>query len=416
MARRQTRVSADQTLALLADPYRFVSARCRELGADAFETRVLLKETVCLKGREAAELFYDADRFKRAGAMPAPIGKTLLGEGGVQGLDGDEHRHRKQMFMELMGAERVAALGELVRAEWLTAAARWAATQADIRLYDELHPMLTRAVCAWAGVPLPDAELETRAGQLRALFDAAGSRSLRHLWSRQARRQVDRWLADVVEAVRDGRLDPGVQTAAHRIALARDLDGSLLPPRVAAVELANVLRPTVATAVYIVFVAHALRVYPERAAVCLASADGRRAFVQELRRYYPFFPAVLARARRPFTWQGLEFPAERQTVLDLYGTNHDPAIWSDPDAFRPQRFLERTPGPFEFVPQGGGDHHLGHRCPGEWIVIELMERSMQILAEDIDFDVPDQDLSIDFRRLPALPRSGFLMTHVRRKA
>ncbi|MCK5909229.1 MAG: cytochrome P450 [Caulobacter sp.] len=405
----------DATLALLADPYRFISKQCERIGADGFETHVLLKDTICLRGPEAAALFYDVDRFKRDGAMPSPIRKTLLGEGGVQGLDGDAHRHRKQMFMALMAPERVAALGDLVRAEWLQTAERWASAKTAFRLYDELHPMLTRSVCAWAGVPLQDAELETRAGQLRALFDAAGSRSLRHLWSRQARRQVDRWLAGIVEAVREGRLDPGEQTAAHRIALARDLEGSLLPPRVAAVELANVLRPTVATAVYIVFVAHALRAYPERAAACLSSADGRRAFVQEVRRYYPFFPAVIARARRPFTWRGLEFPPERQTILDLYGTNHDPGVWGDPEAFRPQRFLERTPGPFEFLPQGGGDHHLGHRCPGEWIVVELMERSLQVLAEDIDYDVPDQDLSIDFRRLPALPRSGFVMTNVRRK-
>ncbi len=409
------RLTGDQTLALLADPYRFVSTRCRELGVETFETRVLLKETVCLKGREAAELFYDTDRFKRAGAMPAPIRKTLLGEGGVQGLDGEEHRHRKQMFMDLTAPERVAALGDLVRAEWLGAAERWATASADIPLYDELHPMLTRAVCAWAGVPLGCDEADTRASQLRALFDAAGSRSPRHLWSRHARRQVDHWLAGIVEAIRVGRLDPGEQTAAHRIALARDLDGTLLPPAVAAVELANVLRPTVATAVYIVFVAHALRAYPEPAAACLSSADGRRALAQEVRRYYPFFPAVIARTRRPFTWRGLLFPAERQTILDLYGTNHDGAVWGDPEAFRPQRFLERTPGPFEFVPQGGGDHFNGHRCPGEWIVLELMERSLQVLTQDIAYEVPEQDLSIDFKRLPALPRSGFVMANVRRK-
>ena len=42
----------------------------------------------------------------------------------------------------------------------------------EIVFYDELHEPLTRAVCAWAGVPLPDDEAGNRAGELRALFDA----------------------------------------------------------------------------------------------------------------------------------------------------------------------------------------------------------------------------------------------------
>ena len=58
-----------------------------------------------------------------------------------------------------------------------------------------------------------------------------------------------------------------------------------MAPRVAGVELLNVLRPTVATAVYITFVAHALDAQPawkER----LALGDGHEdlAFVEEVRR------------------------------------------------------------------------------------------------------------------------------------
>ena len=97
----------DATLALVTDPYRFISKQCDRIGADGFETHVLFKDTICLKGPEAAALFYDVDRFKREGAMPSPIRKTLLGDGGVQGLDGDAHRRRKQLFMDLMAPERI---------------------------------------------------------------------------------------------------------------------------------------------------------------------------------------------------------------------------------------------------------------------------------------------------------------------
>lgn len=94
-------IKFDSTLALLADPYEFVSKRCRRYGADLFETRLLLRSTICMTGPKAARLFYDPDRFMRRGAMPGRIQKTLLGKGGVQGLDDAAHRHRKRMFMSL---------------------------------------------------------------------------------------------------------------------------------------------------------------------------------------------------------------------------------------------------------------------------------------------------------------------------
>jgi fatty-acid peroxygenase len=402
----------DATIALLADPYQFISEQCQRLGTDGFETHVLFKDTTCLKGPEAAAVFYDPERFKREGAMPSPIRKTLLGDGGVQGLDGDAHRHRKQLFMGLMAPDRIRALGDLIDEEWTRAAACWGSKGGDICLYDELHPMLTRAVCAWAETPLEEADVQRRARQLRALFDAAGARSPRHLWSRYARRKVDRWLKGVIESVREGRHRPAEDTPTFRIAHARDLSGDLLPAEVAAVELANVLRPTVATAVYVVFLAHALHLHPEAALAAGESAAARIAFLQEVRRFYPFFPSLIARTRRPFTWRGLTFQQDRQVILDLYGTNHDRQAWGDPAAFRPDRFEARPPGPFDFVPQGGGDHLAGHRCPGEWIVLEILERSFEVLTRQIRYEVPEQNLSIDVRRLPALPRSGFVVRDV----
>ena len=77
--------SVDGTLGLLRDPYGFVRKRCQRYGADLFETRLLLRRTICMTGPEAAQLFYDPDRFRRRGAMPGRVRRTLLGVGGVQG-------------------------------------------------------------------------------------------------------------------------------------------------------------------------------------------------------------------------------------------------------------------------------------------------------------------------------------------
>lgn len=134
----------------------------------------MLQRTICMMGKEAAELFYDPQRFMRSGAPPGRIEKTLFGRGGVQGIDNEAHRRRKQMFMSLMTPERIGALGQTTDEWWRRYARKWGA-MGEVILYDELHGLLCRAVCAWAGVPLPEAEVGQRTHELTALFDKAGA-------------------------------------------------------------------------------------------------------------------------------------------------------------------------------------------------------------------------------------------------
>lgn len=408
--------SFDSTLALLRDPYRFISKRCRRYRSDLFETRLMLRKTLCMTGPEAAELFYDERRFMRHGAAPGRIQKTLFGQGGVQGLDDEAHRHRKQMFMTLMTAERVGQLAGLTADEWSTHARKWASMDRVI-LYDELHELLARAVCAWAGVPLAESEVRRRTRELTALFDAAGAVGPRHWWARMARKRSERWIEGIVGQIRAGRLRVPEASAAHVIAWHRDLNDDLLSPHVAAVEILNLLRPTVAVAVYIVFIAHALHQHSECRQKLQSGEDGyAEAFVQEVRRFYPFFPSVMALVRQDFKWKDYSFPQGRRVVLDLYGTNHDARTWDAPEEFRPERFRQWDGNPFNFIPQGGGDHVLSHRCAGEWITIALMKVALSYLAGRLTYDVPEQDLRIDYERLPALPRSGFIIRNARLEA
>lgn len=401
--------SLDATVSLLLDPYGFIGDRCRRHRADLFETRLMLRRTICMTGPAAAEIFYDEARFMRRGAMPERIRKTLLGRAGVQGLDDADHKHRKQMFMSLMTPQRIGELTDLVIDGLRAASLRWASMN-RVTLGEELPKILTRAACAWSGIPLREPDVARCTRELTAMFSYAGSVGPRHWWSRVARKRAERWIGDIIGQVRGGELAPPEQSAAHVISLHRDLNGRLLPASVAAVEVLNILRPTVAVSVYIQFLAHALHVHPE---LRLSSApEDRDSFVQEVRRFYPFFPAVAAVARESFDWKGYRFPKGRRVLLDLYGTNRDRRAWKPPDRFLPERFKGREPDPLAFVSQGGGDHFLGHRCAGEWISIELMKAAMCFLTEEIVYDVPEQDLRIDMRRLPAVPRSGFVIENV----
>ena len=406
----------DSSLALLADPYRFIQRACRAAGSDVVATRILLRHTLCMTGPDAARLFYDPERFARAGAAPEPLRATLFGKGGVQGLDGAAHRHRKALFLALNHADLLAGLERVAEREW-HACLRRPMGAAPVSLYAFAQDWLARSACAWVGLPLAEHDAARRTRQLVALFDRAAAGVRGNLAARLARRRAEDWLAERVMAARRRHVEFDPDGRAHRVAWHHDAHGVLLPPRVAAVELLNVLRPIVAVSVFVVFAAHALECHPASYRVLAREDDAAylEAFVQEVRRFYPFFPAVAARVVKRFEWEGRTFHPGTRALLDLHGTNHDARSWESPDEFRPARFLLRTPGAFDFVPQGGADAATHHRCPGEAVVVGLVKLAVRQLTRRTAYQVPAQDLRLDLSRLPALPRDRFLVTGLREK-
>ncbi|MEH0844390.1 cytochrome P450 [Micromonospora sp. CPCC 205711] len=405
--------SPESTLAFLREGYRYISSRCDRYGSDIFTTRLLLEPTICLRGRPAAVLFYDPERFVREGAMPVRGQRTLTGRGGVQGLDGPAHRDRKGMFLSLMTPAGIRELVRLFTDEWQARVPAWERS-GPVGLYDEVGRILTRAVCAWSGVPLAEPEVARHTDDLHAMIDGPAAVGPRHWRGVLGRRRGERWVGDLIERARVGTLPAAEGSALRTIAEHRDGQGRLLPRRIAAVELLNVLRPTVAVDRYVVFAALALRDHPSWRERVRAGDDVTECFVQEVRRYYPFFPVAAARVRRSFDWRGHHFPQGRRVLLDLYGTNHHPQLWPEPERFRPERFTGWRDDPYGFVPQGGGEHLGGHRCAGEWITIELMKRAVTLLTGAMRYEVPPQDLSLDLSRMPTMPPSGFLIDDVRR--
>jgi fatty-acid peroxygenase len=367
-----------------------------------------------MRGEAAAHVFYDETRFTRAGAAPLIIRKTLFGDGGVQGLDGERHRRRKRLFLSLMSPDRIDTLAADALEAFDARSPAW--ERADgVVLYQEIGRVLCEAVCAWSGVPLPAADVARRTADLHAMIDGGGSLGPRFVRGVTARKRAERWVGDLIEQVRAHKLEAPDATALYAVAWHRDAGGQLLDTRTAAVELLNVLRPTVAVDRFIVYAALALHDHPGwRDRLRTADDELKEAFVQEVRRYYPFFPFVGARVRTSFVWRGYRFREGQRVLFDLYGTNHDPHLWPAPDRFDPERFLGWTGNAFSFVPQGGGDAETGHRCPGEPIAVALMKAALDALTQRIAYRVPEQDLRVSLTRMPTLPRSGFVVTDVRR--
>ncbi|WP_235912194.1 cytochrome P450 [Ruania zhangjianzhongii] len=398
---------------LLTEGYAFISRTCDNVGTDAFRVHAFGRPVTFLRGADASRLFYGGQgRFTRAGAVPTFVQHLLQDEGSVQGLDSAAHRHRKAMFRALLTSSDAGRIVDLFAEDFARAARYWA-EQDRIALHSQAELLLTRTALRWAGVPLAGTSVRHRARELSAMVDWIGLVGPGNWAARLLRRRTEAWAAGLVSAVRAGELSPPGRSALAVIAGFRDDHGDLLTEEVAAVELINVLRPIVAVSRFVTFAAVALMTHPHwRETFAQGTEADLQPFVHEVRRYYPFFPAVPGRTTEPFTWQGAEFAAGELVVLDLYGTNHHRSLWELPEAFAPERFRDWDGDPHTLIPQGGGDSVTDHRCPGEPMTIALMKEAVRLLTRSVTYTVPVQDLSVPLNRGPALPREGVLLAGV----
>jgi cytochrome P450 len=93
-------------------------------------------------------------------------------------------------------------------------------------------------------------------------------------------------------------------------------------------------------------------------------ADGdayAQAVITETLRLRPPLWAVARVVRAPYALDGHVLAPGTHVVPYLPRLHRDPAAFPEPDAFRPERWLEDRPPQFAFAPFGGGVH----RCLGE---------------------------------------------------
>ncbi len=170
-SRRFGGVLGDSTASFLLRGYRFIGERCDREAANSAEVRLLLRRTTLLRGPDAARLLYDPALFVRNGALPRRARRTLTGVGGVQSLDGEEHRVRKGLFLRLLdeaAAQDVAArfIDELQH--------RLPAWERDgsVSVLDSCSEALCATASAWVGLPTQGQALSHRTRALRAMIES----------------------------------------------------------------------------------------------------------------------------------------------------------------------------------------------------------------------------------------------------
>jgi cytochrome P450 len=85
------------------------------------------------------------------------------------------------------------------------------------------------------------------------------------------------------------------------------------------------------------------------------------AAIQEIMRMRPVLPNAEPRlVKRPVRIGAVRYPPGVVLIANAHLVHHDPAIYPEPYAFRPERFLGSSPGTYTWIPFGGGRR----RCLG----------------------------------------------------
>jgi cytochrome P450 len=96
-------------------------------------------------------------------------------------------------------------------------------------------------------------------------------------------------------------------------------------------------------------------------AVDAGDDDYVEATVSESLRRRPVLPVAEPRVvQKPIEVGGWSYPPGCALTPNIYLVHHDAAVYEDPYAFRPERFLDEAPGTYTWIPFGGGRR----RCIG----------------------------------------------------
>lgn len=411
----ETKIKLTDVKDVFNEGYHLLGTLREDVDAPVVKGKFLTKEIIAIYGEEAARKFYDPQNFKREGAMPKPILKTLFGEDGVQTLDGKDHHHRKSYFMDLMTPERMEDYHQILEEHLSRELDK---QHGEFELFDLSNRVLFYSICEWSGINLEqyDSEkVEVLAKNQISMISGAVTSPIDHIKGIADRKESEKWAQSLIEEARKHPVPGKDNLALYTFATATNLDGEVLPVEVAAVELLNIIRPTVALTVWMALMGHALFSQENVYEPLKENFDDLQdSFIQEMRRYYPFFPMLPAISLRDVEIDGYTIPKDSWVILDIYGTNHDSRTIDHPETFDIKRYVDRTDEisyqeEYEMIAQGGGDFREMHRCAGEWITLHSMRVFSDQLVNKYDFSVPQQDWTIPMNQFPTYPNSKALL-------
>jgi cytochrome P450 len=133
--------------------------------------------------------------------------------------------------------------------------------------------------------------------------------------------------------------------------------------------------------------------------------------ITETMRSRPVVPIVGRRVKLPWQLGDYAVPADTPVLISILLLHHREDLYPEPYAFRPERWQDRKPGTYEWLPFGGGIR----RCLGaalamaeQRVVLEAMARRLDLVAAD-----PEPERALH-RNVTMIPRHGARVVITRR--
>ncbi len=413
---------------MLFHPFAFYEQRSRRYGP-IFRTRMMGEDLACFVGPEAFAVFNDEHYFSRQEAC-LPKLRQFFTSNVVTFFDGARHAIRKRLLLQAFDLKNLEACLPLIDRMVRLRLERWASAREIVWAEElgELASALPNVLFAGANPAMRNEPLRRALEAFRRgiysipirLPFTAFSRGLR------ARKLLLRYFR---QAIASHRNSP--QQDLLSALLAAEVEGVRLSDEEAALELLHSCFAAYA-GLHGLFVGlcYALTLNPRPRERLQAevepfpsealSLEGLNSLtyldqtIQEAKRFYPMVPTTLfARAVKPVPVGDFEIPAGWLAVGCPHSTLSDPHVFKDPGQFKPERFAPGELQPLQekaFVPHGGGTLVEGHHCPGEQLTNLIMKVLAVRLLQGFTWQAPRQDLRLDMRRIPPLPRGRL---HVR---
>ncbi len=367
-----------QTVGWWTRPIGFLE-RCRARYGKRFTIRLLAAPPfVMLSDPEAVKAMFTAPPEVLHPGEGARILEPVVGRNSVLLLDEGDHIEQRKLMLGAFHGESMQRLSDLVAEVTEREVASWPRGEA-VRLHPRLQSLTLEVILRAVFGLDPGERLDDLRERLTAILEI-GARPASMLpqlqrqiaghgpWARfqRLRDEADALLFELIDerrADREGRDDMLAMLLA-----ARHQDGSPMSP----IELRDELMTLLVaghetTASELAWAFERLARSPGVVDRLVEENEGDRgdayltATVQETLRRKPVLPNAAPRLVVESTEiGGWTYPPGVCLVANAYLIHHDPGIYPDPYAFRPERFLDESPGTYTWIPFGGGRR----RCLG----------------------------------------------------
>jgi cytochrome P450 len=362
----------------------------------------------------------------------ARILEPVVGRNSVILLDEGDHLSQRKMMLPAFHGEKMQRLSGLVTEVAEREVARWPRGEA-VAFHPRLQGLTLEIILRAVFGLDPGRRLDGLRERLTKILDyGARPTSLmpfaqisyfgRGPWVNfvRLRDETDALMFDLIEERRAEDADR--DDVLSMLLAARDEDGSPMSPQELRDELMTLLvAGHETTASELAWAFERLAREPgvvERLQEEIAEDDGDAyltATIQETLRRRPVLPNVAPRlVMQPVEIGGWTYPPGVCVVGNAYLVHHDPDIYPDPYAFKPERFLDEPPGTYTWIPFGGGRR----RCLGASFAMLEMKIVLRAVLAQSELRLADDTLELSRRRAITLSpgRGATVVLHDRRPA